>query len=165
VNSNVAGGWGIGVERMRVGSSVVDTSKYYVSKMRHPLRIWLTNEGSLDPGFDAIYVPTSLAEQFYSSVPEAIRDATDRTRWVGAAFRLRLCAGLTRQSLPCEVNISMTVTISGHEYNVASSELVQPRDRASRTCWGSLVAWENASLPEELGEIRLGTPFLSGVYA
>ena len=69
------------------------------------------------------------------------------------------------QNIPCNTNISMTVTLGGHEYNVAASELVQPRDRAGRTCWSSLVAWENASLPEQQGEIRLGTPFLSGVYS
>jgi len=59
----------------------------------------------------------------------------------------------------------MSITISGHEYNVASSELVQARDVARRTCWSSIVAWSNGSVPEALGEIRLGTPFLSGVYS
>ena len=59
----------------------------------------------------------------------------------------------------------MTVTIAGYEYNVASSEIIQSRDVAGRTCWGGVVAWQNDSAPDTLGEIRLGTPFMSGVYS
>lgn len=59
----------------------------------------------------------------------------------------------------------MSITISGHEYKVAASELVQGRDIARQTCWGSVVAWQNGSLPDTTGEIRMGTPFLSEVYS
>lgn len=59
----------------------------------------------------------------------------------------------------------MTLTISGVAYALASSQLVQARDMAGRTCWGSVVAWKNNSLAEQKGEIRLGTPFMSNVYS
>jgi len=123
----------------------------------------VNGKGSLDPGYDAIYVPTRLAEGIFAEVPETIRDISDGSRWVrGTTPQIKR---LTWQNIPCDLNISMTVTISGHEYNVAASELVQPRGVAGRTCWSSIVAWSNGSLPEQLGEIRLGTPFLSGVYS
>lgn len=59
----------------------------------------------------------------------------------------------------------MTLIISGAAYAVASSQLVQARDVAGRTCWGSVVAWQNNSLAEQKGEIRLGTPFMSNIYS
>ncbi|ORX37386.1 aspartic peptidase domain-containing protein [Kockovaella imperatae] len=104
--------------------------------------------GTLDPGYDSILVPTAIAEQFYAGVDGATRDARDATRW----------------NLPCEANISMTITISGREFNVERRELVQPREVSGISCWGSVVAWHNGSVAESLGEIRLGTPFMSGVY-
>lgn len=59
----------------------------------------------------------------------------------------------------------MEITISGYQYNVASAQLIQPRDRAGQTCWGAVVAWQNGSTAENLGEIRLGTPFMSDIYS
>jgi hypothetical protein len=59
----------------------------------------------------------------------------------------------------------MTVTIGDREYNVESSQLVQQRGVSPGSCWSSIVSWQAGSLPDAAGEIRLGTPFLSGVYA
>jgi hypothetical protein len=39
----------------------------------------------MDPAYDAIYVPTSVAEALFSSVPSAQRDDVDTTRWVSPA--------------------------------------------------------------------------------
>ena len=108
-----------------------------------------------------IYVPTAVAEEFYREVDGAARDSRDSTRWV----RLFLGDVLSPQNLVCDANISMTVTLAGHEYDVDKHELVQPRDASGRTCWGSVVAWQNGSVPESLGEIRFGTPFMSGIYS
>jgi hypothetical protein len=72
---------------------------------------------------------------------------------------------LTLQNVPCDAEIAMTVTIGGREYNVDPTQLVQQRGASSGACWSTIVAWQPGSLPETLGEIRLGTPFLSGVYA
>ncbi|CAD6589504.1 MAG: hypothetical protein TREMPRED_005380 [Tremellales sp. Tagirdzhanova-0007] len=127
-NTTVAGSWGIPVNTIRVGHAVVDTSTLY---------------GSLDPGFDAIYLPTTFAETLFAAVPGASRDL----------------------NLPCDANISMEITISGYQYNVANAQLIQPRDQAGQTCWGAVVAWQNGSVTETLGEIRLGTPFMSDIYS
>ena len=59
----------------------------------------------------------------------------------------------------------MTVTIANREYNVDPTQLVQQRGASASSCWSTIVAWQNGSLPDTNGEIRLGTPFLSGVYA
>jgi hypothetical protein len=59
----------------------------------------------------------------------------------------------------------MSISISGTTYAVASSQLVQSRDTAGVSCWSSIVAWSNGSTPEKLGEVRLGTPFMAGVYS
>jgi len=59
----------------------------------------------------------------------------------------------------------MTVTIANREYNVDPTQLVQQRGSSPTSCWSTIVAWQNGSLPDTDGEIRLGTPFLSGVYA
>ena len=59
----------------------------------------------------------------------------------------------------------MEITISGYQYNVANAQLIQPRDQAGQTCWGAVVAWQNGSVTETLGEIRLGTPFMSDIYS
>jgi hypothetical protein len=58
----------------------------------------------------------------------------------------------------------MTITIASHEYSVDASQLVQRRDRAGQTCWGAVVGWTSGSTPDRLGEVRLGTPFMSGIY-
>jgi len=81
------------------------------------------------------------------------------------AFSLAVDSADHSQNLPCNTNVSMTITIAKYQYNVATSELVQPRDRAGQTCWGSVVAWQNGSTAEGLGEVRMGTPFMSGVYS
>ncbi|RXK39222.1 hypothetical protein M231_03442 [Tremella mesenterica] len=104
---------------------------------------------TIDPGFDGIYVPDADASKLMSGVPGARRDPDDPTRWI----------------MPCNTNISMTVTIDQHEYKVAASELVKPRTLGGTSCWAGIVAWRNGSLAEQLGEVRLGTPFMSGVYA
>jgi hypothetical protein len=49
-------------------------------------RVGANSQGSLDPGYDAIFVPTSLAEGIFAEVPEAVRDLSDRSRWVSAMF-------------------------------------------------------------------------------
>ncbi|ODN90212.1 hypothetical protein L198_06230 [Cryptococcus wingfieldii CBS 7118] len=135
-NRSVAGSWGFGLDRMRVEDEVIDLSGDYYA--------------SIDPAFDAIYLPTSLAEQFFSKVPDASRDSSDRTRW----------------NIPCDTNISLTLTISDTTYGIASSQLVQTRGAATgRSCWSSVVAWGNGSVPETIGEVRLGTPFMSNVYS
>jgi hypothetical protein len=72
---------------------------------------------------------------------------------------------LTKQNVPCDSTISMTVSLSGTSYAVASSQLVQQRNEGGQSCWSSIVAWSNGSVPEQLGEVRLGTPFMSGVYS
>lgn len=59
----------------------------------------------------------------------------------------------------------MTVTVAGREYKVDSTQLVQQRGVSPNACWSSIVAWQSGSLPDTRGEIRLGTPFLAGVYA
>ena len=59
----------------------------------------------------------------------------------------------------------MTVTIANREYNIDPSQLVQQRGSSTASCWSTIVAWQNGSLPDTDGEIRLGTPFLAGVYA
>ncbi|ORY29360.1 aspartic peptidase domain-containing protein [Naematelia encephala] len=105
--------------------------------------------GSLDPSYDGIWVPNAVAESLWSSVSGAVRDLVDATRW----------------NIPCNINISMSVTIAGHEYQVSSSALVQARDTAGNTCWGNLIAWNNGTLPDTLGEVRLGTAFMSGIYS
>ncbi|KAE8542919.1 hypothetical protein D1P53_000982 [Cryptococcus gattii VGV] len=133
-NTSVAGSWGFHLDSMKVFDEIIDLDNYY---------------GSIDPGFDEIYVPTSVAEELFAKVSGAQRDTKDTTRW----------------NLPCGSNISMTLTISGVAYAFASSQLVQARDMAGRTCWGSVVAWKNNSLAEQKGEIRLGTPFMSNVYS
>ncbi|KAL7419284.1 hypothetical protein Q5752_006121 [Cryptotrichosporon argae] len=133
VNTSVGGGWGIGMDSLRIGSTVVNAAAYY---------------GTLDPGFDPIYLPTVAAEEIYAHVSGAERDAADTTRW----------------NLPCDTAISLTVSISGTSYAVNSATLVAARDIAGRTCWGNIVAWENGSVPESLGEVRLGTAFMNGVY-
>ncbi|EAL17393.1 hypothetical protein CNBM1980 [Cryptococcus deneoformans B-3501A] len=133
-NTSVAGSWGFGLDSMRVSDEVINLDSYY---------------GSIDPGFDEIYVPTSVAEKFFAKISGAQRDTIDTTR----------------RNLPCGTNISMTLIISGAAYAVASSQLVQARDVAGRTCWGSVVAWQNNSLAEQKGEIRLGTPFMSNIYS
>jgi hypothetical protein len=69
------------------------------------------------------------------------------------------------QNLPCDAKIPMTITISNREYNVDPTQLVQQRGASPTSCWSTIVAWQNGSLPDTNGEIRLGTPFLSGVYA
>jgi hypothetical protein len=71
---------------------------------------------------------------------------------------------LTKQNIPCDSTISMTVSLSGTSHAVASSQLVQQRNEGGQSCWSSIVAWSNGSIPEQLGEVRLGTPFMSGVY-
>ncbi|KAK4685789.1 hypothetical protein P7C73_g4350, partial [Tremellales sp. Uapishka_1] len=134
VNTTVGGSWGIGLDRMQVAGKVIDVDLLY---------------GTLDPGFDDIYVPTNVAESFFASVPGSSRDLVDTTRW----------------NLPCDTNISMSITISSTEYRLDSSQLVVARDKAGQTCWSTVTAWQNGSLPESLGEIRLGTPFMSGVYS
>jgi len=72
---------------------------------------------------------------------------------------------LIYQNIPCDTQIAMTVTIANREYNVEASQLVQQKGPTPSLCWSSIVAWQNGSLPDTNGEIRLGTPFLSGVYA
>ena len=76
--------------------------------------------------------------------------------------------GSRRQMIDCSTTFTMSVTFNGYEYAVPSSQLVQPRainGISSGGCWGAIVAWQNGSVPESLGEIRLGTPFLNGVYS
>lgn len=70
-----------------------------------------------------------------------------------------------QQNVPCDATISMTVTIANREYKVDSSQLVQQRGVSPNSCWSSIVAWQAGSVPDIQGEIRLGTPFLAGVYA
>jgi hypothetical protein len=69
------------------------------------------------------------------------------------------------RNLPCDAKIPMTVTIANREYNVDPTQLVQRRGASPTSCCSTIVAWQNGSLPDTNGEIRLGTPFLSGVYA
>nr|XP_031860992.1 uncharacterized protein CI109_003719 [Kwoniella shandongensis]KAA5528064.1 hypothetical protein CI109_003719 [Kwoniella shandongensis] len=133
-NTSVAGSWGFGLDRLRVSNDVIDLSNLY---------------GSIDPAFDQIYVPTSVAESFFAKVPDSQRDLGDTTRW----------------NIPCDTHIDLLITIDDRQYAVDPSRLVQARDAQGRTCWSSVVAWQNGSLPEQRGEVRLGTPFLSGVYA
>ncbi|WVO24419.1 uncharacterized protein IAS62_005787 [Cryptococcus decagattii] len=52
--------------------------------------------GTIDPGFDEIYVPTSVTEELFAKVSGAQRDTIDTTRW----------------NLPCGSNISMTLTVA-----------------------------------------------------
>ncbi|KAK8866113.1 hypothetical protein IAR55_001264 [Kwoniella newhampshirensis] len=132
-NTSVAGSWGFKLDSMRMGRDVVDLSGYY---------------GSLDPAFDQIYMPTAVAETFFSKVPNAERDRLDTTRW----------------NIPCDSQIHLTFTIDDREYVVDPARLVQARDTSGRTCWSSVVAWQNGSIPEQQGEVRLGTPFMSGLY-
>ncbi|WVR06058.1 hypothetical protein IAU60_003086 [Kwoniella sp. DSM 27419] len=133
-NTSLGGSWAFDVDHLRIGGDVVDLKGYY---------------GMIDPAFDAVYVPTAVAERIYSKVDGAERDRVDRTRW----------------NLPCNTTLDVKIAISGVQYNIASSELVQARDKAGITCWGSIVAWQNGSLPEQQGEVRLGTPFMAGVYS
>ncbi|WVN89123.1 uncharacterized protein L203_104339 [Cryptococcus depauperatus CBS 7841] len=133
-NRSIGGSWGFEMDRMRVSDEVIDLEHLY---------------GTIDPAFDAIYVPTAVAEKFFSKVSGAERDLVDTTRW----------------NLPCDTNITSTISISGSSYAISSSELVQKRDLAGRSCWGSVVAWQNGSAPELRGEVRLGTPFMSNIYA
>ena len=106
-------------------------------------------QASLDPAYDSIIVPSSIAESIYSSIPEATRDTSTPNRW----------------NLPCNYNISLVISINSRSYNIEASQLIQPRDVAGRTCWGSLMAWTKGSVPDVRGEVRLGTPFMQGVYS
>ena len=82
-NKTVAGSWGVMVDRMRVQDNVIGTERYYVSYLSlGSVGRRAYDQGSLDPGFDAIYVPDSLAEDIFSRVPDAQRDGTDTGRWV-----------------------------------------------------------------------------------
>ncbi|GMK56760.1 hypothetical protein CspeluHIS016_0306000 [Cutaneotrichosporon spelunceum] len=101
----------------------------------------------LDPGLDDIFVPSAVAESFYESLGGE-RDKVYTERW----------------NLPCDLSTDVRVRLSGVSYNLATSSLVVPRDKLGRTCWGSVVAWSNGSVPETEGEIRLGAAFISGVY-
>ncbi|OCF37661.1 hypothetical protein I316_00788 [Kwoniella heveanensis BCC8398] len=130
----VGGSWGFDLDRMRIGGEVIDLEANY---------------STIDPAFDAIYVPNSIADSFFAHVDGATRDPRDTTRW----------------NLPCDTHIDLKITIAGVQYAVASSQIVQPRDTAGRTCWSSLVAWQRGSVPDERGEVRLGTPFMAGVYS
>ncbi|WVF70277.1 hypothetical protein IAT40_005066 [Kwoniella sp. CBS 6097] len=130
----VGGSWGFDLDRMRIGGEVIDLEANY---------------GTIDPAFDLIHVPNSIAESFFAHVDGAVRDTRDATRW----------------NVPCDTTIDLKITISGVQYAVASSQLVQSRDSAGRTCWSSLVAWQNGSVPDQRGEVRLGTPFMAGVYS
>ena len=103
---------------------------------------------TVDPGFDGIYMPSLAAEKLMSAVTDSRRDSQDATRWV----------------VPCNTNLSMIVDISGYQYKVGSTELVQPRTDGGAGCWSSVIAWQNGSTAEQVGEVRLGTPFLAGVY-
>ncbi|WWC86447.1 uncharacterized protein L201_001324 [Kwoniella dendrophila CBS 6074] len=132
-NTSVGGSWGFAVERFEHGGDVIDLEHHF---------------GTIDPGFDSIYVPTNIAERVFSKVNGAQRDNVDTTRW----------------NVPCDAHLDLRITISGTSYAIDPTSLVRNRDRAGRTCWSSIVAWQNGSVPEQNGEIRLGTPFMSGVY-
>ncbi|WVQ97625.1 hypothetical protein IAU59_004739 [Kwoniella sp. CBS 9459] len=130
----VGGSWGFDLDRLRVGDEVIDLEANY---------------GTIDPAFDAIYVPNAVAESVHAHVDGATRDPRNTERW----------------NVPCDTQIDLRITISGVQYAVASSQLVQPRDQAGRTCWSSVVAWQNGSVPEQRAEVRLGTPFMAGIYS
>ncbi|WRT64341.1 uncharacterized protein IL334_001273 [Kwoniella shivajii] len=133
VNSSLGGSWGFDVDRLRIGGEVIDLETHF---------------GTVDPGFDSIFVPTNIAEKIFSKVNGATRDAVDTTRW----------------NVPCDASIDLKITISGTQYAVDPTALIQNRDVAGRTCWSSIIAWQNGSIPEQNGEVRLGTPFMSGIY-
>ncbi|KLT41665.1 acid protease [Cutaneotrichosporon oleaginosum] len=101
----------------------------------------------LDPGLDGIYVPSAIAEQVYGALGGK-RDHLLTNRW----------------NVPCNASAEIKVVLGGIPYVLATSSLIVPRDSQGWTCWGSMMSWANASLPETHGEIRLGAPFLSGVY-
>ncbi|OCF74007.1 hypothetical protein I204_05857 [Kwoniella mangroviensis CBS 8886] len=104
--------------------------------------------GTVDPAFDSIFVPTNIAERIFAKVNGAVRDGRDTTRW----------------NVPCDASIDLKISISGTQYAIDPTSLVRNRDVAGRTCWSSIVAWQNGSVPEGKGEVKLGTPFMSGVY-
>ncbi|CAK9779886.1 unnamed protein product [Cutaneotrichosporon oleaginosum] len=105
------------------------------------------DEAILDPGLDGIYVPSAIAEQVYGALGGK-RDHLLTNRW----------------NVPCNASAEIKVVLGGIPYVLATSSLIVPRDSQGWTCWGSMMSWANASLPETHGEIRLGAPFLSGVY-
>lgn len=59
--------------------------------------------------------------------------------------------------------MTFSATINGITYNVPDKALVQ--SRSSKTCWGSVVAWGNDTLPGQERLVVLGTPFMSAVYS
>ncbi|WVW82514.1 hypothetical protein I302_104525 [Kwoniella bestiolae CBS 10118] len=132
-NPSLGGSWAFDVDRFRIGGEVIGLENHY---------------GTVDPGFDSIYVPTNIAERVFAKVNGAVRDGRDTTRW----------------NVPCDASIDLKITISGTQYAIDPTSLVRNRDVAGRTCWSSIVAWQNGSVPEARGEVRLGTPFMSGVY-
>nr|XP_018267356.1 uncharacterized protein I303_01342 [Kwoniella dejecticola CBS 10117]OBR89514.1 hypothetical protein I303_01342 [Kwoniella dejecticola CBS 10117] len=134
VDVTMGGSWAFGVDRLRHDGEVIGLENHF---------------GTIDPGFDSIYLPTAIAEQIFARVNGAERDLVDTTRW----------------NVPCDTSIDLKITISGTQYAIDPTALVRNRDAAGRTCWSSIVAWQNGSVPETNGEVRLGTPFMSGVYA
>ncbi|BEI95270.1 hypothetical protein CcaverHIS631_0102190 [Cutaneotrichosporon cavernicola] len=101
----------------------------------------------LDPGLDGIFVPLAFAEALYAPLG-GVRDRVYTERW----------------NLPCNTTADVHVRLGGVSYALAINQLVVPRDRLGRTCWGSVVSWSNASIPETNGDIRLGKAFISGIY-
>ncbi|WWC66206.1 uncharacterized protein I206_100107 [Kwoniella pini CBS 10737] len=134
VDLTMGGSWAFGVDRLRIEGEIIGLDNHF---------------GTIDPGFDSIYLPTAIAERIFAKVTGAERDLVDTTRW----------------NLPCDASIDLKIIISGTQYAIDPTALVRNRDAAGRTCWSSIVAWQNGSVPETNGEVRLGTPFMSGVYA
>jgi hypothetical protein len=82
-NRTVGGSWGIPVENLRMGGNVLDTTQFYVSRVKVKLR-----QATIDPGFDGIYLPSRIAEQLFNNVQGVLRDVDDPRRWVSLALTL-----------------------------------------------------------------------------
>lgn len=134
VDADPYNGWRFGIDNVKLGTVGVSTS---------------SNFATIDPGYDPIYVPLTMAEELFAGVTDAARDVTYTDRW----------------NVPCDAELNLVVRIGGQDYNVNSTTLVAQRDRSGRTCWANIVSWDAGSVPEQTGEIRLGAAFISSLYA
>jgi hypothetical protein len=82
-----SGGWSFGFDKMHVATNDIHSSGLRVSSSRRLLQVTLpdtviVSQALLDPGYNVIIVPPSVASEFYSKVKDASQDSSVVQRWV-----------------------------------------------------------------------------------
>ncbi len=108
--------------------------------------MYFFSQATIDPSYNAIYLPQTTATAIYSKITGSVTDSKFPGRYI----------------IPCNTAFDFSITIGGRKWYIPDSELVTPR--SGQTCYGTIMAWGSGSVPGDLGTVILGTPFMSQVY-